>query len=83
MRGSPVFENYFFKGPCPIPLKDRLLQYSSRLLGVPRMRILRVTNQSCPIAGEFKDAIKVRLITIKGANLCAFAPPDFLDSNIL
>ena len=54
----------FFLGPCPIPLKDRLVQYSSRLLGVPRMRILRVTNQSCPIATEFKEAIKVKLIII-------------------
>ena len=63
MRGPPVIENDFL-GPCPIPLKDRLVQYSSRLLGVPRMRILRVNNQSCPVAAEFKDAIKVKLILI-------------------
>ena len=66
IRGPTVIKNDFKKknliGPCPIQLKDRLVQYSSRLLGVPRMRILRVTNQSCPIATEFKDAIKVRLI---------------------
>ena len=33
--------------------------YSNRLLGIPRMRQLRVTNQSCLIPEDFKDAIKV------------------------
>ncbi|XP_067952038.1 polycystin-2-like [Watersipora subatra] len=31
--------------------------YESKLLGVPRLRQLRVTNSSCKIAGAFKDVI--------------------------
>ena len=47
------------KGPCPIPQKDRMIMYSNRLLGIPRMRQIRVTNQSCLIPEDFKEAIKV------------------------
>ena len=47
------------KGPCPIPLRDRMIMYSNRMLGVPRMRQIRVTNQSCLIPEDFKEAIKV------------------------
>ena len=49
------------KGPCPIEPKDRLIMYANRLLGVPRLRQLRVTNQSCLIPEDFKEAIKVRI----------------------
>lgn len=47
------------RGPCPIDAKDRMIMYSNRLLGVPRMRMLRVTNQSCLIPESFQEAIKV------------------------
>ena len=50
-----------YKGPCPIPLRERLIMYSNRLLGVPRLRQLRVTNQSCLIPQDFEKAIKVKL----------------------
>ena len=33
--------------------------YSNRLLGVPRLRMLRVNNQSCLVPEEFKDVVKV------------------------
>ncbi len=47
------------KGPCPIPLRDRLIMYSNRMLGVPRMRMVRVTNQSCLVPEDFQERIKV------------------------
>ena len=47
------------KGPCPISPRDRMIMYSNRMLGVPRMRQIRVTNQSCLIPEDFKEAIKV------------------------
>ena len=50
-----------FKKPCPIPLNERLIMYSNRLLGVSRLRQLRVTNQSCLIPQDFEKAIKVKL----------------------
>ena len=33
--------------------------YENRMLGLPRMRMLKVTNDSCPIHKDFKNAIKV------------------------
>ena len=52
------------KGPCPISPRDRMIMYSNRMLGVPRMRQIRVTNQSCLIPEDFKEAIKVTSILI-------------------
>ena len=47
-------------GPCPIPMADRKILHASRLLGVPRMRQLRVHNKSCTIPTQyFKDLITV------------------------
>ncbi len=46
-------------GPCPIDIKDRMIMHSNRLLGVPRMRLLRVHNQSCSIPPQFESSIKV------------------------
>ena len=34
-------------GPCPVPYTDRNVMYENRMLGVPRMRQLKVTNTSC------------------------------------
>ena len=36
-----------------------MIMYSNRLLGVPRLRSLRVTNNSCLVPVAFTDAIKV------------------------
>ena len=46
-------------GPCPIPMVDRKILYSNRLLGVPRMRQLRVMNKTCPIPHYFEEQITV------------------------
>ena len=40
-------------GPCPIPMQERKILYASRLLGVPRMRQLRVRNNSCTIPTKY------------------------------
>ena len=36
-----------------------MVMHANRLLGVPRLRQLRVTNMSCSVPSKFKDAIKV------------------------
>ena len=70
------------KGPCPIPLRDRMIMYSNRMLGVPRMRQIRVTNQSCLIPEDFKEAIKVtRYILICSSD--GFTNSDFFLPNLL
>ena len=55
----PCPNNPDFKGPCPIDQADRMIMHANRLLGVPRMRQLRVNNQSCVIPDNFKSVIKV------------------------
>ncbi len=52
---------HFFAGPCPIDIRDRLIMYSNRMLGVPRLRQLRVRNDSCSIPEDFVGAIQVSL----------------------
>lgn len=47
------------KGPCSIPFNERLIMHSNRLLGVPQLRQLRVTNSSCSVPTNFKEVIKV------------------------
>ena len=42
-----------------VPPSDRNVMYENRMLGLPRMRMLKVTNNSCPIHKDFKNAIKV------------------------
>ena len=51
--------NYVSTAPCPVPEHERLIMYGSKLLGVPRIRQLRVRNDSCTIPTAFKKMIKV------------------------
>ncbi len=37
----------------------RMIMHANRLLGVPRVRQLRVTNKSCSIPEQFKEIIQV------------------------
>ena len=54
-----------FKGkPCPVNPKKRMILGANRLLGVPRMRLLRVRNDSCIVPNDFKEAITVSLCFI-------------------
>eukprot|EP00094_Tigriopus_californicus_P010741 TCALIF_10360-PA protein Name:"Similar to Pkd2l1 Polycystic kidney disease 2-like 1 protein (Mus musculus)" AED:0.18 eAED:0.18 QI:118/0.86/1/1/0.8/0.75/16/1264/740 len=46
-------------GPCPIDHQDRMVMHANRLLGVPRLRQIRVRNDSCTIPTEFKDSVDV------------------------
>lgn len=46
-------------GPCPIDHQDRMVMHANRLLGVPRLRQIRVRNDSCTIPTEFKDSMDV------------------------
>ena len=50
------------KGPCPIPEDERMVMYANKMLGVPRIRQIRVRNDSCIVPENFKDVIKVRII---------------------
>ena len=47
------------KQPCRVPPSDRNIMYENRMLGLPRMRQLKVRNNSCPIHPDFANAIKV------------------------
>ncbi len=40
-------------------MDDRMVLYANKLLGAPRLRQIRVRNDSCSIPEDFKDAIKV------------------------
>eukprot|EP00095_Tigriopus_kingsejongensis_P003470 maker-scaffold13_size735724-snap-gene-6.27 protein:Tk03470 transcript:maker-scaffold13_size735724-snap-gene-6.27-mRNA-1 annotation:"pkd2 " len=46
-------------GPCPIDHHDRMVMHANRLLGVPRLRQLRVHNHSCTVPDEFNESIDV------------------------
>ncbi|CAB4061849.1 PKD2 [Lepeophtheirus salmonis] len=47
-------------GPCPVSPADRNILYENRLLGLPRIRQIRVKNDSCSIHQDLqKKAIKV------------------------
>lgn len=51
--------NVTTEGPCQHTHEDRLVLYANRLLGVPRLRQIRVQNSSCAIPQMFKEVIKV------------------------
>lgn len=53
--------HFFFKDvPCPIDIGDRMIMHANELLGVPRLRQLRVRNDSCSIPEQFKESIQVQ-----------------------
>ena len=41
-------------GPCPITDSDRNVLFENRMLGLPRIRQLRVMNDSCQIHPHFQ-----------------------------
>ena len=41
-------------GPCPVVPSDRNILYENRMLGLPRIRQLRVRNDSCQIHPHFQ-----------------------------
>ena len=45
-------------GPCPVAHSDRNILYENRMLGLPRIRQLRVQNLSCEIHPDFQNAIR-------------------------
>ena len=45
-------------GPCPVAPADRNILYENRLLGLPRLRQIRVKNDSCLVHPDFQNAIK-------------------------
>ena len=71
----PAQNLYYFQSPsdpCPVPEHDRLIMYGSKLLGVPRMRQLRVRNDSCSVPTNFKNLIKVKKAGVDPTKLCFF-----------
>merc|ERR1711936_293815 len=46
-------------GPCPIAPSDRNILYENRMLGLPRIRQLRVHNDSCEVHPDFQSAIRL------------------------
>ena len=60
-------------GPCPITDSDRNVLFENRMLGLPRIRQLRVMNDSCQIHPHFqvpRDKIKI----VKGLNMSNTQP---------
>jgi len=45
-------------GPCPVAPSDRNILYENRVLGLARMRQLRVKNDSCEVHRDFQNAIR-------------------------
>ena len=65
-------------GPCEVPPADRNVLYENRVLGMPRIRQLKVTNSSCNIHPDFQKAIKVCYAPYsKGQEDTARYKPDF------
>ena len=52
-------DKYIIGAPCKIDPKDRMVLHSNKLLGAPRLRLLRVRNDSCVIPKSFQDTIQV------------------------
>ena len=52
--------NILANDPCPVPYTDRNMMYENRMLGVPRMRQLKVANTSClaTLNPDFATAIR-------------------------
>ena len=44
--------------PCKVPPADRNIMYENRILGLPRIRMLKVTNTSCDVEPSFQGAIR-------------------------
>jgi len=49
---------------CKIAPKDRMILHANRLLGAPRLRLLRVRNDSCLVPRSFQNNIKVSIISL-------------------
>ena len=47
------------KKPCRVPPSDRNMMYENRVLGLPRIRMLKVGNKTCDIREDFQKAIRV------------------------
>lgn len=45
--------------PCDVPPADRNVMYENRILGLPRIRMLKVGNKTCDVPEDFKKAIRV------------------------
>ena len=46
---------------CKIAPKDRMILHANRLLGAPRLRLLRVRNDSCLVPRSFQNNIQVSM----------------------
>ena len=44
--------------PCPTLAMDRGILMENRIIGLPRMRQLKVHNSSCPIVSQFSGIIR-------------------------
>ena len=56
---GPNGETIVAKGPCEVPPADRNVMYENRILGLPRIRMLKVGNKSCEVPLDFQQAIRV------------------------
>ncbi|XP_018023502.1 polycystin-2 [Hyalella azteca] len=58
MLDGLYWENWYDAEQSPTAPQDRNILYENRLLGLPRVRQVRVTNNSCEVHADFKNAIR-------------------------
>ena len=54
--------------PCKVPEADRNMMYENRVLGLPRIRMLKVGNSTCKVQESFTKAIRRCYAPYKEAN---------------
>lgn len=52
-----LYDNQWYNGDNFTSAEQGYIYYENKLLGVPRLRSLRVRNDSCIVPGDFQDDI--------------------------
>uniref|UniRef100_A0A6A7FVV9 Polycystin-2-like n=2 Tax=Hirondellea gigas TaxID=1518452 RepID=A0A6A7FVV9_9CRUS len=58
MEDGLYWEHWYNPEKTPIETDDRNILYENKLLGIPRLRQIRVRNDSCEVHADFKNAIR-------------------------
>ena len=50
--------SYYIESTFQVPPADRNMMYENRILGLPRIRMLKVKDDSCAVEASFEKAIR-------------------------